>query len=104
MLINDDFGFVRDALVRAEALLNGLEDDIEARATLRAIRIARSQIAENVSVEELEPFIGRRWVVVRQRRPGRVIRAVGCNGDERQILARELRDAERKAILARVPA
>jgi hypothetical protein len=101
-VITDDFDHVRSALSQCEAYLLSTRraDDLfvivgEHDQLLRAVRLALSVCAGPVTTEELEPFIGNKWVVVQRRSKTRA-------DDRYQILSRELREVERRAIEARI--
>lgn len=112
MLISDDYGYIVAALSGAECLLvnqairepNHPDVVVGNNARfLRQVRIALSVArGERVTCAELEPYLGKHWVVVRQRRADRP-RLARCGAELRQILPRELADAERRALEARFP-
>lgn len=111
-LIEDTYGYIERALSGAECLLvnQALREPTHPDVVvgnnarfLREVRIALSVArGERVTVAELVPFLGSHWVVVRRRRPDRPHYA-RCGAELRQILARELADAERSALEARYP-
>lgn len=112
MLIEDRFGHIEAALSRCECLLVNRAkmhpDDADVivgnnAELLRVVRIALSVArGERVTCEELVPYLGPHWVVVRQRRPDRPHYA-RCGTRQRQILPREYEAGERAALEGRFP-
>lgn len=112
MVIIDLFNHVAIALEQCEALLAARErfcaDDASVvvgnnARLLRLVRIAKDVAAgRHATCGELEPWLGKHWVIVRQRHPGRPSFAQ-CGAEQRQILTREYQAAQRAALEARHP-
>lgn len=110
MLIDDQFGYIERALQRCEALLEHREKYHPTDADvvvgnnallLREVKIARSVAQDRrVTIDELVPYLGQHWVIVKQRRRDRPHYA-RCGAEQRQILRQEYDAASRAALEAR---
>lgn len=101
MLILDDFGYLRDALIRCEShLVNTLQNPDN---LLRSVRLALSVLDNShVTCDELRNVIGHEnWVI---KKTGRLSTHEKCRcPDAVAITPKRFREYERLAIERRVP-